>query len=577
MNGCPNSCARIQVADIGLKGQLVLDADGNQVEGFQVHLGGGLGLDAGFGRKLRGHKVTADELPDYVERVVRRFADERRTGERFAQWVGPRRRGGTAMSDARSRPLLLPVLRRGGPPPARGHARRLALPFLHPRLHPQARRTGDVMSADTLISPMPDVRAGRRTWLEHREALARRAAWRLEDASPQTIIRWAVRTFGSRFAITSSMADAVLIDLVAQAAPGTDVVFLDTGYHFDETLTMRDAVAATYRGRINLVTVSPEQTVAEQDAEHGRDLFASNPDRCCFLRKVLPLDRALAGYDAWGSGLRRDDSIARSTDPGRRLGPAQRHGQGQPVGPLDPGRRRRVHRAARDPHQPAAVGRLRLGRLLPVHPPDRCRRGRPGRSLGGQGQERVRDPPGRDAGMTAPSYPLVLGLAGRRAVVVGGGPVAARRTTALVEAGADVLLVAPWVCEDLRDLVRRRAPSPGCRATTPAATWTAPGWCTPRPATRPPTTWWPRTPREPGSGACAPTTRRSSAAWTPAVARAGDVTVAVTAGGDPRRATTLRDAVALRPGHRATCRCAATGRRAGLASPWWVAARATRS
>ena len=167
------------------------------------------------------------------------------------------------------------------------------------------------MSADTLISPMPTYGPAT-SLLEHREALARRAAWRLEDASPQTIIRWAVRTFGSRFAVTSSMADAVLIDLVATAAPGTDVVFLDTGYHFDETLTMRDAVAATYRGRINLITVSPEQTVAEQDAEHGRDLFASNPDRCCFLRKVLPLDRALAGYDAWGSGLRRDDSIARS-------------------------------------------------------------------------------------------------------------------------------------------------------------------------------------------------------------------------------------------------------------------------
>ncbi|MGH8971228.1 MAG: nitrite/sulfite reductase, partial [Actinomycetes bacterium] len=87
VNGCPNSCARIQVADIGLKGQLVRNADGLQVDGFQVHLGGGLGLDAGFGRKLRGHKVTADELPDYIERVVRRFADQRHTGERFAQWV----------------------------------------------------------------------------------------------------------------------------------------------------------------------------------------------------------------------------------------------------------------------------------------------------------------------------------------------------------------------------------------------------------------------------------------------------------------------------------------------------------
>jgi sulfite reductase (ferredoxin) len=87
VNGCPNSCARIQVADIGLKGQLVLDEHGDRVEGFQVHLGGGVGLDAGFGRKLRGHKVTADELPGYVERVVRRFAVERHEGERFAQWV----------------------------------------------------------------------------------------------------------------------------------------------------------------------------------------------------------------------------------------------------------------------------------------------------------------------------------------------------------------------------------------------------------------------------------------------------------------------------------------------------------
>ncbi|MEU4670908.1 nitrite/sulfite reductase [Amycolatopsis sp. NPDC023774] len=88
LNGCPNSCARIQTADIGLKGQIVTDAGGRQVEGFQVHLGGGLGLDAGFGRKLRGHKVVADELVEYVERVVRAYLDGREPGERFAQWVG---------------------------------------------------------------------------------------------------------------------------------------------------------------------------------------------------------------------------------------------------------------------------------------------------------------------------------------------------------------------------------------------------------------------------------------------------------------------------------------------------------
>ncbi|WP_326792891.1 nitrite/sulfite reductase [Streptomyces sp. NBC_00841] len=87
INGCPNACARIQTADIGLKGQLVLDADGNQVEGYQVHLGGALGLEAGFGRKVRGLKVTSAELPDYVERVLGRFQAEREDGERFATWA----------------------------------------------------------------------------------------------------------------------------------------------------------------------------------------------------------------------------------------------------------------------------------------------------------------------------------------------------------------------------------------------------------------------------------------------------------------------------------------------------------
>ncbi|MFE9254363.1 nitrite/sulfite reductase [Streptomyces sp. NPDC006879] len=87
INGCPNACARIQVADIGLKGQLVLDEQGNQVEGFQVHLGGALGLQAGFGRKVRGLKVTSAELPDYIERVLTRYQAERSDGERFASWA----------------------------------------------------------------------------------------------------------------------------------------------------------------------------------------------------------------------------------------------------------------------------------------------------------------------------------------------------------------------------------------------------------------------------------------------------------------------------------------------------------
>jgi sulfite reductase (ferredoxin) len=91
INGCPNACARTQVADIGLKGQLVVGPDGRQVEGFQVHLGGGLGMtegqSAGFGRKLRGLKTTADELPEYVERLARRYLAGRIEGEAFARWV----------------------------------------------------------------------------------------------------------------------------------------------------------------------------------------------------------------------------------------------------------------------------------------------------------------------------------------------------------------------------------------------------------------------------------------------------------------------------------------------------------
>jgi sulfite reductase (ferredoxin) len=87
VNGCPNSCARSQVADIGLKGQLVLDDDGKQVEGFQVHLGGGIGEITVLGRKLRAHKVTSAGLDDYVETVVRNYLADRNDGERFAAWI----------------------------------------------------------------------------------------------------------------------------------------------------------------------------------------------------------------------------------------------------------------------------------------------------------------------------------------------------------------------------------------------------------------------------------------------------------------------------------------------------------
>ena len=87
VNGCPNACAHTQVADIGLKGMLVLDDHGDQVEGFQVHLGGSLGLTDAFGKKLRGHKITSAGLDDYITTVVGNYLVDREPGEAFASWV----------------------------------------------------------------------------------------------------------------------------------------------------------------------------------------------------------------------------------------------------------------------------------------------------------------------------------------------------------------------------------------------------------------------------------------------------------------------------------------------------------
>jgi phosphoadenosine phosphosulfate reductase len=132
-----------------------------------------------------------------------------------------------------------------------------------------------------------------------------------ETAPPSRIIGWAVEEFGTRLSLTASMTDAVLIDLAVHEAPGIEVVFIDTGYHFPETLGTRDAIAATYP--INLINVTPERTVAEQDAELGPRLYGRNPDLCCYLRKVVPLERALDPYDAWITAARRTEDDAQGS------------------------------------------------------------------------------------------------------------------------------------------------------------------------------------------------------------------------------------------------------------------------
>jgi phosphoadenosine phosphosulfate reductase len=140
-------------------------------------------------------------------------------------------------------------------------------------------------------------------------SLAEQAAEELEDASAEDVIRWATDTFGDRICVTSSMTDAVIIHLASSIRPGIDVVFLDTGYHFPETIGTRDAVSAVYP--VNLINVTPSRTVAEQDAELGPRLYGRNPDLCCHLRKVEPLERALKGYDSWITGVRREETLSR--------------------------------------------------------------------------------------------------------------------------------------------------------------------------------------------------------------------------------------------------------------------------
>lgn len=143
--------------------------------------------------------------------------------------------------------------------------------------------------------------------------IAVRAGRELEDAPAPDVLRWATDTFGARFCVTSSMEDAVVAHLASRVRPGVDVLFLDTGYHFPETIGTRDAVAAVMD--VNVVTLTPEHSVTEQDAEHGPALHDRDPDLCCALRKVAPLAAGLDRYDAWATGLRRDESPTRANTP----------------------------------------------------------------------------------------------------------------------------------------------------------------------------------------------------------------------------------------------------------------------
>lgn len=165
-----------------------------------------------------------------------------------------------------------------------------------PGIHPSTRRSADELRA-----------------LAERGAreLRSRAA---DEASPAELVAWVAANVGVRqAAVACSMADAALPHLVAEHLPGVDVLFLETGYHFAETTFTRGEVAE--RLDVRIVDVTPVQTVREQDAEFGKDLFARDPALCCARRKVEPLQRALGDYEVWFTGVRRDESPTRTDTP----------------------------------------------------------------------------------------------------------------------------------------------------------------------------------------------------------------------------------------------------------------------
>jgi phosphoadenosine phosphosulfate reductase len=133
------------------------------------------------------------------------------------------------------------------------------------------------------------------------------------DATADELLAWTDRTFGGKYIVASNMQDAVLVQLAAQVRPGVDILFLDTGYHFPETLGTRDAVELVYD--VNIINASAETSVAEQDEIEGKDLFARDANRCCALRKVAPLRKTLAGYSAWVTGIRRVEAPTRAGAP----------------------------------------------------------------------------------------------------------------------------------------------------------------------------------------------------------------------------------------------------------------------
>jgi phosphoadenosine phosphosulfate reductase len=135
---------------------------------------------------------------------------------------------------------------------------------------------------------------------------------RLRGAKPSEILRWAVEAFYPRLTMATAFGPegCVILHMLAEIEPRVRVFNLETGYQFAETLELRDRIAERYGIEVELIR--PDTTVAEYEARHNGPLYVSNPDQCCFDRKIIPLRRAVAGHDAWISSIRADQSADRA-------------------------------------------------------------------------------------------------------------------------------------------------------------------------------------------------------------------------------------------------------------------------
>ncbi|GIP07697.1 phosphoadenosine phosphosulfate reductase [Paenibacillus lautus] len=147
--------------------------------------------------------------------------------------------------------------------------------------------------------------------LLEKEDLIRVQAEELEHASAEEVIEFAIKTFPNiTFACSFGAEDVVLVDMIQKISPSTDIFYLDTDFHFKETYETRDRMAERYG--LEFVRVSPLITPEEQAAQHGEALWSVSPNECCNIRKVEPLTRILSQYEAWITGIRRDQAPTRA-------------------------------------------------------------------------------------------------------------------------------------------------------------------------------------------------------------------------------------------------------------------------